>query len=231
MEISDLAQIQNLARASNEALAPRFSQEQRSLGGDLFLGKYYEKSPRIFLGYNPGGQGDYEFKTALCEINFWDEPAPPYHYWCMCKFFVNAAPGLHDWLDHATVASCSPWRTRGQKEFEQLNTSLGGELYRRSGEIVRMLVDHHEEKFPDEVVNLIVVGRGSLHLIARHEFLGFDARERNVMDECGADGKFRCLKVQDRPKRIVYQVPHFSRVEGLPLERCARWLAGHLLSR
>jgi hypothetical protein len=229
MEISDLAQIQNLAIACNEALSPRFSQEQRSLGGDLFLGRYYGESPRIFLGYNPGGQGEYEFKTSLCKINFWDDPAPAYHYWCSCKFFVNAAPGLHDWLDRATVGFCSPWRTRGEKEFRQLNRSLGGELYWRSAELVRMLIKHHEDKFQKAPISLIVAGKGSLDLLAREEFLGFDARR--VMDECGAPDKFRCRMVQDGSKRAVYQVPHFSRVQGPSLAQCARWLAGHLLSR
>lgn len=226
MEISDLAQIQNLAIASNEALAARFSREQRSLGGDLFLGKSYEQSPRIFLGYNPGGQGEYEFKTGLREINFWDDPAPPYRYWRNCKFFVNTPPGLHQWLDRATVGFCSPWRTRGEKEFRQLDRSLCGELYRRSGELVLMLVKHHEEKFPEALVNLIVVGKGSLDLVARREFLDFDARDG--MDECDARDRFRCRMVRAGPRRLVYQVPHFSRVGGPRLEQCARWLARRL---
>lgn len=218
--------IQNLAAASNQALSARFDQDQQSLGGDLFLGRSYNETPRVFLGYNPGGQGKYVFKTSLCERNFWDHSDPPCDNWANCKFFVNAAPGLHDWLDRATVGFCSPWRTKGEKEFKRLNTSLDGELYRRSGEIVNMLIKDHREKFSKMPITVIVVGKCSLDLIARKEFLDFDARK--VMDECGTSGMFRCRKVQPFPWISVYQVPHFSRASEDRLTQGAQWVAAHL---
>lgn len=99
----DLTELQKLAIASDVALARRFSPEQRALGGDLFLGNSYNVTPRVFLSFNPGGGGEYKFKTGLRNINFWDQPNPQDPFWLNCSFFVNAVPGLHEWLGQATV--------------------------------------------------------------------------------------------------------------------------------
>lgn len=221
-----LPEIQNVAAASNETLRARFTQDQRLLGGNLFLGRWYEETGRIFLGYNPGGQGTFEFNMSLEEKNFWDRRDSGERYWEHCNFFINAVPGLHEWLDRATVGFCSPWRTWGNGEFKRLNTSLEGELYRQSGKILKLLIKHHREKFAETPITVIVAGKCSLDLIAREEFLYFDARK--VTAECGARGMFRCRKVQSSPWMSVYQVPHFSRAGGNRLTQCAQWLASHL---
>jgi hypothetical protein len=117
-------------------------------------------------------------------------------------------------MDRATVGFCLPWRTKGEKEFKKLNTSLDGELYRRSGEIVRKLIEHHKTTFGEMPITVIVAGKGSLDLIARGEFLDFDARE--IVDNFGASGTFRCRKVQPFSWMSAYQVPHFALASGDP---------------
>ena len=139
MEDLDLTELRSLAIALNTALSPRFDQEQQLLGGDLFLGRSYKQTSRIFLSYNPGGRGTFKFKTGLCDINFWDHPDSGYRFWSNCRSYINAVPELHGWMDLTAVGFCSPWRTVGEVEFKRLNNTVDGELYKSSGKIVRML--------------------------------------------------------------------------------------------
>jgi hypothetical protein len=167
-------ELQRLARDYHAKLIADFPNVNLALGGNLFLGKHCCQSNRIFLGLNPGGEEANDFKTELLEWNFWDYPNPGCPYWENCKFFVNAAKGLHDWLTPATVAFCSPWRTPYVKKLYALNTETDGKLFQYSGELAKRLVESHKDLAPGSQSTLVVAGRASLHLISSPPFLDFN---------------------------------------------------------
>jgi len=223
-----LLDLQQLAQRYNQKLIAEFPTANFARGGDLFLGKHYCQSNRIFLGLNPGGDEPHAFKTDLREGgNFWDDPDSGYRYWENCKLFVNGAKGLHDWITSATVAYCCPWRTRNQTELYKLNDQTGGRLFQYCGELLRRLVKDQKERSPDSRVLLVVAGRASLHLLSSEPLLHINWRDHLKFDN-GARGTYRWAKVEWE-NIVLYQVPHFSRANcHHQLKQCAGWVAQDL---
>lgn len=224
-----VGELQRLAREYNRKLIKEFpALNFASRGGDLFLGKYYCQSSRIFLGVNPGGGEPNPFKTDLRKKgNFWDDSNPQYPYWRNCKLFVNAASGLHEWMTTATVAYCCPWRTRNTPELHKLNSQTGGRLLGYCGELLRRMVKGHKETSPESKVVLVAAGRASLRLLSRQPFLDINWREY-LKFENGAKGTYQWRKVQ-WDDMVLYQVPHFAYANNAQrLTECAEWLARDL---
>jgi hypothetical protein len=218
--------LQRLAQDYNTKLITEFPDVNFASGGNLFLGKHYCKSNRIFLSLNPGGKPD-DFKTNLEQWNFWDCPNSGYAFWANCRFFVKAAEGLHDWIGLVTAAFCSPWRTLDGKKLQRLNTETNGELFRHSGELVRRLIEDHKEVTTEFRPTLIVAGRESLYRLSSPAFLHFNWNNHQKFHN-GATGTYQWAKIEwDR--LVIYQVPHFSRANSHGrLKECAEWLARDL---
>jgi hypothetical protein len=222
-------ELQRLAQEYNRKLIDEFpALNFASRGGDLFLGNHYCESSRIFLGLNPGGGEPWQFKTCLREKgNFWDDPNREYPYWKNCRVFVNSASGLHEWLTAATVAHCSPWRTRDGRELYKLNTQTSGRLFQYCGELLRRLIKDHRDTSPDLKVVLVVAGRASLHLLSSQAFLDINWHDHLKFDN-DARGTYRWAKVE-WDDIVLYQVPHFSRANSTErLIECAEWLVREL---
>lgn len=214
-------------------LATRFDSElgltdaQKKLGGDLFLGKFYAKSPRIFLGLNPGGSELNDFCTKLWDDNFWNTPELCKPYWPNCRKFLDAAPGLRDWMDEATVSFCVPWRTKGDVELRKLNKMTGEKVASFSGQLIRAMIDDHRAIWPNNNIVAIAVGKASLEWLAREDFLNFDWKAKTVHGN-GGTGIYQWRKVT-HGDLAIYQVPHFSWAHSLTLRKqCAEWLAADL---
>jgi hypothetical protein len=224
-----LEELQRLAQEYNRKLIDEFPRLKfLSKGGDLFLGKHYCESSRIFLGLNPGGREAKPFKTDLREEgNFWDDPNREYPYWKNCRSFVKPGSRLHEWITTATVAYCCPWRTRDGRELYKLDAQTGGRLFQYCGELLRRLVKDHKETFPDTEVVLVVPGRATLHLLSSQPFLDIKWRDHLRFDN-GTRGTYQWAKVE-WDDIVLYQVPHFSRANSAQrLTECAEWLVGDL---
>jgi hypothetical protein len=225
----DVEELQRLAQECNRKLIDEFpALNFASRGGDLFLGKHYCESGRIFLGLNPGGGEPNLFKTDLRKKgNFWDDPNREYPYWKNCRLFVNSASGLHEWITTATVAHCCPWRTRDGRELRKVNAQTDGRLYEYCGELLGRLIKDHRETFPDSKVVLVAAGRATLHLLSSQPFLDIRWREHLRFDN-GTRGTYQWAKVE-WDEIVLYQVPHFSRANSPQrLTECAEWLARDL---
>ena len=225
-----LQELQQLAQECNRQLVADFPAVDFGQGGNLFLGKYYGLANRLFLSLNPGGDYWEPFKTDSLDFNFWDRPNDGERNWKNCNYFVNGAGGLHEWISQATVAFCVPWRTRNGNGLNKLNSQTGGKLFEFAGNLVRKLLEDHQQAFTESKesnLTIIAAGRASLHLLASAPFLHFDWRAHQKCHN-GAKGTYQWAKVEYR-NIVLYQVPHFSRANSCQrLKECAEWLARDL---
>jgi len=228
-----LEEIQTLARFYHQQLCREFGSEAVAAGGNLFLGKYYAASRKIFLSLNPGTYraGDIKpFVVKPREHNGpWGNPSSEFAFWRNCTFFFSCPSGLADWIEDATSTFVIPWRSRSLNELRNRS-----ELWKRirvySRELLRKMVEHHHAK------TLIVSGVETVKIVA--DFLGFPLNSQTIeyrFDGAGYRpyGIYQWMRVDPSNsgieglvgETIIYQVPHFSRATSKKaLRECASWL-------
>ncbi len=71
-----LKEIQEMAEDSHESLEPDFKRIGFNHGGNLFLGRFYAESDRIYFGLNPGltGRSKEPFITCLENAGGFNRP-------------------------------------------------------------------------------------------------------------------------------------------------------------
>jgi len=236
-----LAEIQKLALERDAVVRPLLGNDYR--GGCVLLGGHYAESSNIFLGLNPGlwpGQAEYSFSEGPCSVApfnspFVNEPEMlSLRYPRNCERFLDAHPSLRQWFQNRVTSTfVSPWRTRGLGGLYKLNKiNPRGDLFCHSGTILARMIDHHDAKM------LIIASNSGPALL--EDVLTAPGRECSLSQIEEGDGtpEYRgtgsyqfsewSLTVDGRQMR-VFQIPHFSRANSLPLlEPCAMWLKNKL---
>lgn len=156
------------------------------LGGNLFLGRYYAESDRIYFGLNPGltDADCADFEVGLLERNDFNIPFNnpkdydrQFPYGRNWTRFLSQHPDLRNWFnDRVTSSFLSPWRTE-RGGLKRLNRVTDGRVYRFSGMLVQRMVEHHDARL------LIVAAREGLDLLASPSFLGFSPWKLCLTDE------------------------------------------------
>lgn len=228
-----LEEIQTLARFYHQQLCGEFGSEAVAAGGNLFLGKYYAASHKIFLSLNPGTYraGDIKpFVVKLGEHNGpWGNPSSEFAFWRNCRFFFSYPSGLADWIEDATSTFVIPWRSRSLNELRS-HPKLEERIRAYSRELLCKMVKHHQAK------TLIVSGLATVKILA--EFLCFPLDNQTIeyrFDGVGyrPNGIYQWMRINPSKagikgligETIIYQVPHFSRATSKKaLRECASWL-------
>lgn len=228
-----LEEIQALATFYHQQLCREFGTEAVAAGGNLFLGKYYAASHKIFLSLNPGTYkvGDIKpFIVKLGEHNGpWGDSSSKFAFWQNCRFFFGCPSGLANWIEDATSTFAIPWRSRSLSDLRS-HPKLEEQIRAYSRELLCKMVEHHQAK------TLIVSGLATVKIVA--DFLGFPLNSQTI--ECHFDGAgyrpygiYQWMRVNPSNsgirgligETIIYQVPHFSRaVNKQALRQCASWL-------
>lgn len=194
----------------------------------MLLGQNYAKRGRLFLGINPGptGRDRDPFKTVPCPKNVWDETSSEFAYHRNLHKLVHSRPELICWSELATAAFCVPWRTKDTRALKTVNAETGGELFRLSGDLLRTMIRHHQAADPSSTCVVIAAGAYAVQLLARVEFLHFDARQ---MRRHGS-GTYACGRLDPPNRRLqIIRVPHFSRASSkVRLAQAAAWVVREL---
>jgi len=233
-----LEEIQTLAKLYDGELRKRFGSDAVAAGGNLFLGKYYAASDKIFFGLNPGtypffkpGDRNPFIVNLPTDNGPWGNPSSPFTYWRNCTFFFSSSACLSSWIADATSTFLIPWRSRNLAELWRYR-NLAEQIYKYSGALVRKMIEHHRAK------TLIVVGVQSLHILALPDFLNFPLNDLTIAyhfdgTSCysGPRRIYQWRKVAHQ-ELVIYQVPHFSRASNRKaLTDCALWLEEDILTR
>ena len=228
-----LEEIQALATFHHQQLIREFGPEAVAAGGNLFLGKYYVASDRIFLSLNPGTYRTGHINPFVVKLRGdnapWGHPSSKFAFWLNCTFFFGCSSGLANWIEEATSTFAIPWRSRSLSNLRS-HPKLEERIRTYSRELLRKMVEHHQAKI------LIVSGVATVKIVA--DFLGFPLNSQTI--ECRFDGAgyrpygiYQWMRVNPSKsgikgligETIIYQVPHFSRaVNKQALRQCASWL-------
>lgn len=231
----NLVELQLMAQGFNSRLVKEFGETMFKEGGDLFLGRYYGESDKIYFGINPGSTGRDEdpFKVCLESRNGFNPPfrheGSDIGYWKRWKTFLSKHHDLDEWFNgRVTSTFLSPWRTENFRKLKKLNGDSKGELYKLSSQLLWKMLEDHNAKI------LIVAGLDGVHLFNELIKLGGGKPAWNYKD-VNAVGKGkgkRYAKHEILEKGItVLQVPHFSRwLPSQTLESLAVWLRVQLRS-
>ena len=236
-KLRELQEIQDLAMSYDERLRKEFPKEVTA-GGNLFLGKHYRASPKIFLSLNPGTYRAGTIKPFEVELRQYNRPwekPEKYAFWRNCTRFVSSSPGLADWIEDATSTFVIPWRSRSLNDLRD-RSELWERTQTYSRDLLRKMVEDHHAK------TLIVSGLATVRIVA--EFLDFPLNSQTIeyrFDGSGylPYGIYQWMRVNPSKsatkglagETIIYQVPHFSRsTNKKALHECASWLWANISS-
>lgn len=234
MNSSDkLKDIQNFSEQLNHKLCDDFTYKrvnQLVSGGNLFLGKCYAESDKLFITFNPGRskENSDKFNISLSPYNrYWDNyEDKKYSFWRNSRLFFKSQL-LKSWINNATSTFLVPWRTNSIASLNN-DPELKKRIYEYSGQIVRKMIDHHDAKV------IVVSGVATLKGLSSDQFLNFDLGKSVVQSMTFGNGSnYQCKKVN--PNRnynhlIIFQVPHFSRANSREfLQQCSEWLWSEVL--
>lgn len=224
-----LNQIQQMALEFNRLLIAN-GEERFKRGGNLFLGRYYAESDRLYFGIKPGLTGRERDDFLVClEDN--DQYNRPFNnpekfnrdnpYGKNFSAFLNANPRLKEWFNHRVTSTfLCPWRAKDMPELRKLNRDTGGKVYEYSGQLVRKMLEHHKATI------LVVAGKDGAHLLNEH-VRQWDYRDINKHCE-GPGGiyQWRKLPFEFLGRKIVaLQIPHFAYAnDQRKLQQFAQWL-------
>lgn len=230
-----LEEIQTLAKFYDLQLRKKFGSDAVAAGGNLFLGKYYAASDKIFFGLNPGTYKAGNRNPFIVELRRdngpWGHRSSQFPYWRNCTFFFDSSTRLSSWIADATSTFLIPWRSCNLAELRR-QRNLAEQIYKYSGSLICKIIEHHCAK------TLIVAGVESLRILALPDFLNFPLNDRTIAyhfdgtsSYSGPRGIYQWRKVV-RQELVVYQVPHFARASNRKaLADCALWLEQNILSR
>ncbi len=163
-----LREIEEMAGDFNHRLLPDFGRTGFSHGGNLFLGRFYAESDRIYFGLNPGltGRPKDPFLTCLEDDDGFNRPFrnpdefnKNFQFGREFQRFLAAHPDIDRWFnDKVTSTFLCPWRTRDRNALYKLNDSTEDKLFKYSSQLVWKMVKHHDAKV------LVVVGLNGVHL-------------------------------------------------------------------
>ncbi len=226
----NLAEIQEMAQRFHRSLVDEFGEANFIQGGDLFLGRYYGESDRIYFGINPGATNRDEdpFKTGLETREGFN---PPFRHegsdignWNKWKGFLSKHRGLDEWFNNKVTSTfLCPWRTKNGEVFEKLNRATKDKLYQYSSQLVCKMIDHHNPKV------LVLAGLKAVHLF--NELMLRAGKRAWDFKEVNATGKSKkYAKHWFGEKGIaVLQIPHFSwPISNKALDSLAEWLRTEL---
>jgi hypothetical protein len=211
-ELKKLTEIQQMALGFNQRLTGEFGETYFRVGGNLFLGRFYARSDRIYFGLNPGSVGENcEFVARLEDDNGFNQPfRNPEKFNREFRFggnwqrFLEENEELNEWFNNKVTSTfLVPWRTANVRpELYRLNSNTKGRVFEYSANLVKKMLEHHNAKV------LIICGKAGLHLL--NEFLkpGWDYRE---IEAAWKRQKWQKRCIQTENSIVVLQIPHFSR--------------------
>jgi hypothetical protein len=229
-----LKEIQKMAEDFNESLQPDFKRIGFNSGGNLFLGRFYAESDRIYFGLNPGPTHRPEdpFLTRLEDNDGFNSPFrnssnfnTDNPFGREFQRFLTAHPDLDQWFNKkVTSAFLCPWRTKDRNALYKLNDSKVNDstkdkLFRFSSQLVWKMIEHHDAKV------VVVVALNGVHL--------FNELFKREKQKCAWDYKY-VNAVGKSPGYTKYcvpgtgitllQIPRFSPFKSKVLDSLADWL-------
>ena len=226
---------ENLASCDRD-LRRRYGQELVAAGHCLVLGCHYAQSPHVYFSLNPGFARDGSPRDPSSRGNAssgesnvpFVNPEPlrkQYVYLHNCQRFLGCHAALSRWMnDRVTSAFLAPWRTRNASDLYKLNRRTDGRLFGHAGQLVTLIVRHHQARV------LIVAGKSSLTLL--HD-LGLMKAPINREIFVGPGGSYQWSRsetaVAGRALTIL-QIPHFSRANSMAKMRELGYWLGEQLS-
>jgi len=231
-----LQEIQSLASELNNKLIQDFPSlvsdstnhlvpEAPINGGNLFAGKYYAESSKLFISLNPGPvEGNDKFDIDFSENNwYWDNPErEKYGFWRNSNDFFQSVPAFNTWMIMGQVTSTFliPWRTDISNNLPKY-PELEKLVWQYSGRIVRLFFDLARPQL------IIVSGIQTLDWLCGKDYLHCDyspmvPKPYNPVPEETRKGKagqnHQCsigfFYHNDRGRIYTLQVPHFTRANN-----------------
>lgn len=224
-----LNEIQKMAKDFNESLLPDFERIGFNSGGNLFLGRFYAESDRIYFGLNPGPTHRPEdpFLTCLEDGDAFNGPfrnSSDFNtdnpFGREFQRFLTAHPDLDQWFNNKVTSTfLCPWRTENRNALYRLNKDTGDKLFQYSSQLVWKMIEHHDAKV------IVLVALNGVHLF--NELFkvkeGKPAFNHNDVDAIGRTPGYADYCVPGKGITVL-QIPRFSSSRRKVLEPLTAWL-------